>query len=181
MDFGKYLQKGIELVKLNRAVADEVAADDNAFGPAVLFFAIGGLAGGLGATLISGGAGIAAIVLLPLFHVIGSFISVGILYIIARLLGGTGTYRSYYCALGIGSIPAWAQVVPVLGGIVSLWSIPVAVIVTERVHKMSTGRAIMVILIPVVIALIIALAVIALVGIAAFTGLTHNSGLMNTI
>lgn len=173
MDLKGYFLKGVELVKLNRDAAEEVARDPDSFGPAVLFFAIGGLAGGIGHSIGSMGLGSFMLVIGPIASVIGSFVWVGILYVIARIFGGRGTYMGYYSALGIGSLPHWAQVVPFLGWIAALWSIPVAVIVTERVHGLSTGKAIAVLLIPAVIAFLLALAAIAFVGMAAFMGMMH--------
>lgn len=173
MNFKEYLKKGIEIVKLNRDAADEVAAQEDAFGMAMLFFAIGGLAAGLGSVMASLGFGFFMIILFPVMHVIGSFIWTGILFLLARLFGGTGTYKAHYSALGIGSIPGWAQVVPVLGGIVALWNIPVAVIVTERIHRISTGKAVAVVLIPMVFFIILALIAVVMIGMAAFMGLMN--------
>jgi hypothetical protein len=173
MDFKGYFAQGIRLVKLDKDAAAEVAADPESFGPAVLFIAIGGLAGGIGHTVGSMGIGSFMLIVGPIAHVIASFISVGILYLVAKIFGGTGTYRGYYSALGIGSLPHWAQVVPVLGWIAALWYIPVMVIVTERVHNLSTGKAIAVVLIPFIITFLLVLIAIAFVGMAAFMGMMH--------
>src|SRR5512143_3761261 len=118
MGFKDYLSRCIELVKLNRDAAEEVAGDEGAFGWAVLFFAIGGLAGGLGGSMASMGFGFVMVAVGPVLHVLGSFVWVGILYLLARMMGGRGSYTGYYSALGIGSMPAWAQLVPFLGWLV---------------------------------------------------------------
>jgi hypothetical protein len=175
MTFKDYFSQGIRLVKLERDAAEAVASDDGAFGWAVLFFAIGGLLGGLGGSLTSMGFGFFMVLAGPVLHVLGSFVWVGILYLFARMFGGTGDFKGYYSALGIGSLPAWAQVVPFIGWIVSFWTIPVAVIVTERVHKLSTARALFVVLMPIVLATLFVLASIAIVGTAAFLSLMHMS------
>jgi hypothetical protein len=173
MDLKGYFAKGVRLVKLDRDAAAEVAADPDSFGPAVLFIAIGGLAGGLGHTLASMGLGSLLMIIGPVAHVLASFVWVGILYVTARLFGGTGTYMGYYSALGIGSLPQWAQVVPVLGWIVAFWYIPVTVIVTERVHGLTTGKAVAVVLIPFIIIFSFMLLAIAFIGTAAFVGMMH--------
>lgn len=177
MDFKGYFMKGVELAKLNRDAASEVAADEGAFGTAVLFFAIGGLAAGLAGSAVSMGAGAALIIVGPIMHVIGSFISVGILYLIAKILGGTGDYKGYYSALGIGSIPQWAQVIPFVGWLVSLWSIPVSVIVTERVHNLSFGKAVAVVVIPFLLVAFLAVLAIAFIGTAAILGIVGAMGM----
>lgn len=171
MTFKEYFSKGIEIVKLNRDAADEVAAQEDAFGMAMLFFAIGGLAAGLGSVMVSLGFGFFMLIFFPVMHVVGSFIWTGILFLLARLFGGTGTFKAHYSALGIGSLPGWAQIVPVLGGIVALWNIPVSVIVTERIHKISTGKAVAVVLIPMVFIIILALIAVVMIGMAAFMGM----------
>ncbi|MBI5190852.1 MAG: YIP1 family protein [Nitrospirae bacterium] len=176
MDFKGYFMKGVELVKLNRDAASEVAADEGAFGMAVVFFAIGGLAAGLAGTAVSMGAGVALIIFGPIMQVIGSFISVGILYLIAKMLGGTGGFKGYYSALGIGSIPQWAQFVPFVGWLVSLWSLPVSVIVTERVHNLSFGKAVAVVVIPFLIVAFLFVLAIAFVGTAAILGVVGAMG-----
>src|SRR5512135_3541511 len=174
MTFKGYLSQGIELVKLNRDTAEAVANDQGAFGWAVLFFAIGGLAGGLGGALTSMGVGSIMILAGPVMHVIGSFISTAILFVLARMMGGKGSFTGYYSALGIGSMPAWAQIVPVLGWLVSLWTIPVAVVVTERVHGISTGKAVFVVLLPIILVTLFFIAAIAILGTAAFLSLIHS-------
>ena len=73
------------------------------------------------------------------------------------------------------SMPAWAQVVPFVGWLVSLWTLPVAVIVTERVHGLSTGRAVFVVLLPVIVITLLFIAAIAFLGTAAFLSLMHMS------
>jgi len=146
MDFKYYLKQGIGLMTLNRDIVEEMSKDKNAFAPAVLFFAIGGLAapgamftwGGITGIIIGTVSG-------PVFSVIFSFIGVGILYLLAKLFGGAGQFKGYYSALGIGSLPIWAAIIPpyytILGLYISFCSIPIAVVVTNRVHKLSTGKA----------------------------------------
>ncbi len=174
MDFKGYLGKGWAIVKLDRDTAAEVAADENSFGPAVLFFAIGGLAGGLGGAAFSGGL---TLIMAPIFAVIWSFVSVGILHLLAGLFGGTGNFKGYYSAMGIGSLPQWAGLIPFLGSIIALWYIPVAVIVTERVHGINQGKAIAVVLLPLIALFIIIMVLIAIIGTAAFMGLMHQGGM----
>lgn len=173
MTFKEYFSKGIEIVKLNKDAASDVAAQEDAFGMAILFVAIGGVAAGLGSVMTKLGFGFFMIIIYPVMCVLGSFIATWILFLLAKLFGGTGTYRAHYSALGIGSLPFWALVVPVLGGIVALWNIPVSVIVTERIHNISNGKAIAVVLIPLVLFIILALIAVVVAGMAAFMGLMN--------
>jgi len=56
---------------------------------------------------------------------------------------------------------------------VALWNIPVSVIVTERIHNISTGKAIAVVLIPMVFFITLALIALVMVGMAAFMGMMN--------
>jgi hypothetical protein len=168
MDFKGYLSKGLELIKLSRPAADELAGDPGAFNAGMLFVAIAGLARGIGVTFLSFGIGAPTIIFWPIVIVLMSFVHVFVLFIIARILGGTGSYRSYYGALGVGCMPAWSTIVPFLGSILSLWTIPVAVIVTERVHKLSTARSIIVVIFPILFIFLIIAFLVVIIGTAGF-------------
>ncbi|MHB8172831.1 MAG: YIP1 family protein [Nitrospirota bacterium] len=171
MDFKGYLAKGIDLIKLSRPAADALAQDPYAFNAGVLFVAIGGLAGGIGTAIFSFGIGFSAIIFWPVVAVLMSFVHVFILFVIAKILGGTGSYRRYYGALGVGSMPIWAAIIPFFGSILSLWTIPIAVIVTERVHKISTARAILAVIIPMLFIFLVLALLIAVIGMAGLMNL----------
>ncbi|HEY3347366.1 MAG TPA: YIP1 family protein [Nitrospirota bacterium] len=175
MDFKTAFNRGVELVKLNRDAAEAVASDETAFTWAMLFYAIGGFAAAISYTAMSFGLGGIMLIFSPVAHVLISFVYAGILHFIAKLFGGTGTYKGYYSALGIGSLPGWAKIVPIFGGIAALWYIPVSVIVTERVHKLSFGKAVAVVVIPVTILFILILLAVAILGYAVFMGIIHTS------
>jgi hypothetical protein len=178
MGFKGWLAKGWEITKLDRDAAELVAHDPESFWPAVLFFAIGGLAEGIGASVLSAGS---SIVFAPVLTVLASFIGVGILHLVALMLGGKSDFKSYYSALGIGSLPLWARIVPGLGHIVALWEIPVSVVVTERVHGLSTGRAVVVALFPLVLFLLVIGLIIALFGVAMMAAVLGYLGMASMV
>jgi hypothetical protein len=179
MDFRTAFNRGVELVKLNRDAAEAVASDESSFTWAMLFYAIGGFAAAISYTALSFGLGGIMLIFSPIAHVLISFVYAAVLHIIARLFGGTGTYKGYYSALGIGSIPGWAQVIPLIGTLAAFWSIPVAVIVTERVHKLSFGKAVAVVVIPISILFILVLLAVAVLGYAVFMGIINTSNMPN--
>ena len=61
--------------------------------------------------------------------------------------------------LSFASLINWIAVVPVIGPIVSmiaaLWLLVVNVVTIRDVHKLSTGKAVMVVLIPIIIMLVL--------------------------
>jgi len=174
MDFKGWLSKGWAITRLDRDAAELVARDPVSFWPAVLFFAIGGLAEGIGASAFSAGS---SVVFAPVLSVLASFIGVGLMHLVALVLGGKAGFRSYYGALGIGSLPLWARVIPGLGHIVALWEIPVSVVVTERVHGLSTGRAVVVALFPLLLLLLVIGLIIVMFGVAMIAAILSYLGM----
>ena len=82
MDFGNYLQQSIQILQLDTDAIRDVSKDEDALLPALIFFAVSGLAIGAGRhsfeTLIFG----------PILAALLSFVFVGLLNILSRLFGG---------------------------------------------------------------------------------------------
>ncbi|GAC1447212.1 MAG: hypothetical protein PVSMB4_01980 [Ktedonobacterales bacterium] len=121
-------------------------------------------------------AAFASIITVP----IGFFIGMAILFVCAKIVGGTGTFLSQSYAFMLYSVPinvvrAVLSIVPVLGSIASIllgiYSIVLAVMAMAAGQRLTTGRAIAAILIPVVVVglLICALIVVLVVLVGAAT------------
>lgn len=175
MDFMGYVKEGIEIVKLNKKSISKIAKDKNAFKWAMIFFLIGGVASAIGQLNMLG------IVIFPIFALVLSFISYGVLHLLAKLFGGTASFREFYSASGIGSVATWVSAIPFIGGFLSalagLWGLVITFFVLRTTHKLSSVRAAIVIAIPLVIVLIITvlfvaaiIAMIAAVGLGGFAG-----------
>lgn len=124
------------------------------------------------------GLGWFAIIVVPIlmiiFMLIGSIIGWGILWIIAKILGGKGSFtETYYLSsrllwpvfivgIIVGIISAILGIIPFLGGIVSLlwvlYEIYLVMILLSVANSMSKLRALIVILIPIAIILILSAA-----------------------
>jgi len=107
-----------------------------------------------GGTLgIAGFASLTNIITVPLFFLI----SVGIYFLIAKVLGGTGDYGRYAYlnaafSAPLGILTALLGMVPFVGCItplISIYSLVLLYFATKAEHQMSSGRAIWVVLIPV--------------------------------
>lgn len=126
-----------------------------------------GALGGMGA------ANLWAIVSVPL----GFLIGVGILWLLARLLGGTGEYGRYAYLMAAFAAPltilsALLGLIPLAGSciafIVYIYQLVLTYYATKVEHQLSSGRAITVVLIPVIVALLLILCfVFLLVGMLA--------------
>lgn len=145
LEFVKYLKKSIEILMLKGATAEEASKDEAALRPGVLILAVGGLAVAIGALLegqVSAPAEAAFLILIaPPLNVVMFSIFIAMFHGFARLLGGKATFKEYYRATSLGWIISWAQAVPALGAVLSLWSIPVNVLILKRVHRLSMLEA----------------------------------------
>ena len=112
---------------------------------------------------------VVAIVVIP----IGSFIAVGIYYLIAKAFGGQGTflaqiYTTLLYSVPLGILVALLGLIPDLGKIANIvsggYEILLSVFMIMGVHRLSGGKATAVVLIPVaVIVFIVVLIAIAIV------------------
>jgi hypothetical protein len=105
---------------------------------------------------------------------IGFFIIAGVLYLVAKLFSGTGTFLPYAYALSLffvplGVISAVAGIIPVLGALVAiaagLYQIYLAILATASVHRLDMGKSTAVVLIPIAILVVIGF-LLALAGLA---------------
>ncbi|HEX9638188.1 MAG TPA: YIP1 family protein [Acidobacteriota bacterium] len=163
MDFAGYVKKALELCKFNIPVYDQIATDPNAFTMGLIFLAIGGAAAALGSFAPLG------IVLYPIVMIVGFFIFMGILHLLATLFGGSGDFMALFRIGSIGSIVNWPAVIPIIGWIVGLWLLPITVVAVERTYKLERGKAVLVVLIPVGVLLLIGSLLVVAAGLAVLT------------
>jgi hypothetical protein len=108
-----------------------------------------GLLGGLG------GLGLGAIITVP----IGFLISTGIYFLIAKLFGGKGEFGRYAYLMATFSAPltllsSLLGLIPALGGclaiFVSIYQVVLTYYATKVEHQLSSGRALLVVLLPLI-------------------------------
>lgn len=97
-----------------------------------------------------------ALVLAPLFVIIGLFIWAGILHlcfmIVGALSGSTAGFEGTFRVVGYSSVSQLAQVIPIVGGLVALvWNLVLVVSGAQRIHRTTQGKAIAGVLIPLVL------------------------------
>jgi hypothetical protein len=162
VDLGGYLQKGVQILQLDLKVVDSVARDEDALLPALLFFAVAGLANGAGQFSFRG------MIFGPVVATLVSFVFVGLLSVLSRVFGGTGEFLDIYRPLGVASPIFWVQAVPLLGPfLVSLalvYYAVVAVLVVERTGGLPRGKSIAIVALLAGISLFLVLVFLALVG-----------------
>ena len=125
-----------------------------------------------------GGGGLLAIVTVPVFFLIGTFI----LHLIAKLLGGQGEYSKFAYLASTFQAPltivsSILAIIPLLGGCVSLliaiYGYVLSYFAIKVNYGLSNGRAVAVILIPLVL-LVILFSCIAFVLIGSLAALSGN-------
>lgn len=107
-----------------------------------------------------GGSSLISILLTPLFFLIG----VGMLYLVARLLGGKGDFGRYAYLVASFQAPitilnAVLNFIPMAGGCLamafSIYGIILAYFATKVEHNLSSGRALTVVLIPLILLILL--------------------------
>jgi hypothetical protein len=149
---------------------------------AVVYGVLSGIIGFLINLVVGNGFGssflglLGSIVGTPIGTVVGLFIGAGIFHLLVLLLvkpsnaGFEATFRVVAYAT-VTLLVTWLAVIPILGVLVSLaaavYSIFLNVVGIRETHATTTGRAALVVLIPVAVFALLALIVLVIVGIGA--------------
>jgi hypothetical protein len=113
-------------------------------------------------TGLAGAASVFSIIWAP----IGFLIGVGLLYLFARMLGGNGEFGNYAYLLAVAQAPltilqAILGLIPFMGPclvlVTTIYGLVLAYYATKVAHNLSSGRAITVLVLPVVIIIALAL------------------------
>ena len=110
----------------------------------------------------------------PVFQVIISILGAGILFVIAKVLGGKGSYSSIFYLASLYAVPlAFVSWIPIVSLLASLYSIYLIYLVIKISQDRSSERAIATVLIPIILVFIVVLiSIIFLIGsLAAISGL----------
>ncbi len=145
---------------------------------AVLFAFVGTLFGSMMGgrnlgMLMGAGAGasgaIILFVLFMIFSIIGAFVCGAILHIFVYIVGGRQGIAQTIKAVMYGSTPGlllgW---IPVVNIITAIWSIVLNILGIRQLHELTTGKAVLAVLIPFIIAVILTVIVAALIALFLF-------------
>ena len=162
MEYGAYLQKGIQILQLDTNTIRDVYRDEDALQPAILFVALAGLASGVGQFSFR------SMVFGILLMTLGSFVVVGLLHVLARLFGGTASFLEFYRPLGVAASVHWVWAVPFLGPFLGflavLYSLVVAVIVVETASELTRSKSLVVVVLFFALTLFLYLVFFAVIG-----------------
>ena len=129
--------------------------------------------------IILSSSSIASIIIIPLSFFIGQ----GIIYLIAKAFGGTGTflrqgYTYLLISVPLGIISSALGLIPILGGFVAFGlgidGIVLQIFSLMAVHRLSGGKATAVVLIPIAIVIVLAI-VVGIIVALAIVAATHSN------
>lgn len=162
MSFGNKMKQAFEMLTFNEQVISSFSKDKTNTRFAHLVLLIMGLAYGFGLGIFTGPG-------VFLFMIIGVIASIGgvwittlIYHVIALIFGGKGKLIEYFRAYSSLYEIQWVLAIPILGlflsGIASLWILITNITVIKTVHKLSTGKSIIVGLLPLIIIIVLLIA-----------------------
>jgi hypothetical protein len=133
------------------------------------------------AAWMSSGGMVVLAVIMPLLIALGAFITAGITHLSLMICQGAKqpfetTFRVYNYASGSST---FLQVIPICGAIVGgIWGLVVMCIGLAKAHEISTGRAVLAVLLPTVVC-----CAIVAIGVASFAGIAAaaSQGAMPTV
>jgi hypothetical protein len=117
---------------------------------------------------------IGSVIFAPIGGAIGVFVVAGIAHLLVILV--VGTTRSGFGATfrvasytGVTSLVSW---IPIIGGLLSLYGIYLSVVGIREMHGTTTGKALLVVLIPVIVVVVLALLGLLVAGAVFFSRMT---------
>jgi hypothetical protein len=136
---------------------------------AIICYEVSAILGGLIALAFGNrgfGGFIANIILAPIGAAIGLFIGAGILHLLVMVIVGSRNsgYEATFRVAAYTSVVNLVSWIPFIGWIASLYGIYLAIVGIREVHTTTTGKAALVVLIPVGIILLILLVLAIVVG-----------------
>ncbi len=110
-------------------------------------------------SILGGGASLTSIIMVP----IGFLVGTAIYFVIAKLLGGTGDFGRYaYLNAAFGApltiLSSLLSVIPVLGCIsifIGIYQLVLTYYSTKVEHNLTSGRALIVVLLPLIVVLLL--------------------------
>lgn len=151
----KAIQKtAVDVIKQPAAFFETMPVSGGFVDPVIFLAAMGLIGGFIQAIWSTIGVGpavsfsmaLTAIIIMPVFVVIFSFIGAGIFFVVWKLMGSDQTYEAAYRCIAYASaitpIMILIGAVPYLGAIVGfLWMLYLMVIASEKVHKLDAKKA----------------------------------------
>ncbi len=122
----------------------------------LIFAVISFLVNGLLSAIFLRRVGFLAIITTPIGGIIGLFIGAAILLVCFKIVKGTGEYEATFRVLSYSSATQVATWIPYVGWIATLYGLYLVVVGCGEIHKVSTAKSVLAVLIPVIVIILIA-------------------------
>lgn len=179
------LERVLAIVKLDVNAYREVDQDEGLTGQALVVAIVASLIGGVsgfytttqlfGEEIARQTAGqwiSSAVIGTP----IGIAILAGLALLFGKMFGGQGDFMGLFRSIAFASAPGALGIIPVVGGLAGLWTLVCGVVAVRESHGISTGQAVVVVLIPLIVVGILVALVAVLVGVALFGAFAGLAG-----
>lgn len=115
------------------------------------------------------GGFISALIFAPVFAAVVLFVGSGIFHLLVMLfIKPNSGYEATFRTASYASVPMLVSWVPVVGWIVGLYGVVLAVLGIRELHETSTGKAVLVVLLPSAVALLIGVMLAVVIGAVLF-------------
>ena len=111
-----------------------------------------------------------SVIITPIIGIISLFIEAAILYVIYKVLGGSGSYEGTVRFISYATAVLVLSWIPVIGWIVGIYGIYLYIVGGMHVHDVSMLRSAVAIFLPVLLVILLMI-IVAMAGILAFSGL----------
>ena len=117
---------------------------------------------------------IADVILTPIGAAIGLFIFAAIVHLLVMLFVGDGNsgYESTFRVVAYVSVTSLVNWIPLIGGLLALYGLYLAVVGIRQMHSTTTGRAALVVLLPIGVILLVVLIIVLVAGAVFLSRLT---------
>jgi hypothetical protein len=148
---------------------------------AIICYEISAILGGLLSLIgISGsrgfGAFIVSIIVAPIGAAIGLFIGAGILHLLVMLIVGSRNsgFEATFRVVTYSAVTSLVSWIPFIGWLLSLYGIYLGIVGIREMHNTTTGKAALVVLIPVAVLVLIGLVLAVVIGAVLFSVLSQQ-------
>jgi hypothetical protein len=148
---------------------------------AIICYEVSAILGGLLSLIgISGsrgfGAFIVSIIVAPIGAAIGLFIGAGILHLLVMLIVGSRNsgFEATFRVVTYSAVTSLVSWIPFIGWLLSLYGIYLGIVGIREMHNTTTGKAALVVLIPVAVLVLIGLVLAVVIGAVLFSVLSQQ-------
>ena len=114
---------------------------------------------------------VGSVIFAPIGGAISVFVIAGIAHLLVRLVVGATNqgFGATFRVASYASVTSLVSWIPIIGGLLSLYGIYLAVVGIREMHGTTTGKAVLVILIPVIVVVVLALLGLLVAGAVFFS------------